>query len=92
MSGFIRVHFRGGRRGDDKGQSAPTSIEQIEPSGQCGKNIVFDHIDEKEVVFMSITFGGIVLTALVVAVLVIGAKVKNNSEMILKLYESKETE
>ncbi len=41
---------------------------------------------------MSITFGGIVLTALVVAVLVIGAKVKNNSEMILKLYESKETE
>jgi hypothetical protein len=36
---------------------------------------------------MSITFGGIVLTALVVAVFVIGMKVKSNCEKLQELDE-----
>ncbi|WP_281255605.1 hypothetical protein [Desulfamplus magnetovallimortis] len=36
---------------------------------------------------MSISFGGIVLTALVVAVIVIGMKVKSNSEKLQELDE-----
>jgi hypothetical protein len=44
-------------------------------------------ISKKGVIFMSISFGGIVLTALVVAVFVIGMKVKSNCEKLQELDE-----